>query len=144
MKNKDLRKHTGVVCILRRPSGEMLMQFRAPDDKKFPNTWVFPGGGREGDEKYISTAIREMEEEFEIKLKEPDCELITIYTVQDLVEDNHVFVCKVAQDQNPVMHEGVDMKWMEMEEIESLSLGYKQSEVVLPKLKEFLLKRGEL
>ena len=42
------------------------------DDKpglRFANMWDFPGGGREGEETPFETIVREVEEEFSIKLR---------------------------------------------------------------------------
>ncbi|MFZ5956245.1 NUDIX hydrolase [Pseudomonas knackmussii] len=41
------------------------------DDKPeipYPNCWDFPGGGREGDETPVECALRELEEEFAVRL----------------------------------------------------------------------------
>jgi len=53
--------------------GKLLVHLR--DDKPGlfnANMWDIPGGGREGNESPIACAIREAEEEFELKLTEED------------------------------------------------------------------------
>ncbi|MEZ1441404.1 NUDIX domain-containing protein, partial [Pseudomonas shirazica] len=37
----------------------------------FPGYWDFPGGGREGRETPAECALRELEDEFSIRLEEP-------------------------------------------------------------------------
>jgi 8-oxo-dGTP diphosphatase len=52
------------------------------DDKlgiQFPGMWDIPGGGREGDEAPIECGLREVEEEFGLKLKADDVFLVERY-----------------------------------------------------------------
>lgn len=56
-------------------AGEILVYRR--DDKAgipFPGCWDLPGGGREGDEKPLACALRELREEFGLSL--PDIEIV--------------------------------------------------------------------
>ena len=130
--------------IIRHPSGKLLMQLR--DDGKgekiwFPNTWCFPGGTKEPDEGFLQTTIREAAEEFELKLSPEDCKEILIFNY-DGTEDTHVFLCSVGVDQEPVLKEGADVKWMNMTEIEKLPLAFGQNRI-LSTIKE-TLERSEL
>ena len=126
----DMTKPTGVVFILLRDDKKVLLQLRDKNDKKFPNTWCFPGGIKDGDESYIDTVLREAQEEYEIVLIPEDCSLVTTYTIDGLVENNHVFVCNIG-NQQPVLHEGADMKWVDIKDIQTLKLGFKQEKFVL-------------
>ncbi len=132
-------KHTGVVFILLRDDGKLLLQLRDAKDTKFPNQWCFPGG-RKDDESHMETVIREAREEYEIVLKPEDCVLLTRYDVSPFVWDNHVFVCRTG-NQEAVLHEGAGMAWLDIEEISKLPLGFEQ-EKFLPLLLAYLKKSG--
>lgn len=136
MENKS-KKETGVVFILMRPNGELLLQLRDDSSPQYPNTWVFPGGGKEDEEKYLDAAIREANEECGVVLRREDCDLIATYSVPGMVSDNHVFVCRINGSQEIVINEGADMKWMSIDEVRNLKLGYKQ-EIFISELEEFL------
>ena len=57
------------------PFERMLLQLRDDKDKKYPNQWCFPGGGKDAvDETYIDTLLRETKEEFNVDLKIENCE----------------------------------------------------------------------
>ena len=130
------QEKTGSVFILLRPDGTILMQLR-DENYRFPNTWGFPGGGKEEGEDYIDTAIREAYEEYEIKLEGIASELVAIYSMPGVFKDSRVFLFRISADQEPVMHEGAGMKWMRFQEIETLELGNAQRSF-LPQLKAIL------
>ena len=50
---------------------DMLIAYKRDDkaDIPFPGLWDLPGGGREGDETPIECALRELEEEFSIRIE---------------------------------------------------------------------------
>jgi 8-oxo-dGTP diphosphatase len=54
--------------------GDRLLAYRRDDKPCIPNPglWDLPGGGREGDETPAETALREVEEEFGLRL-DPGC-----------------------------------------------------------------------
>jgi 8-oxo-dGTP diphosphatase len=57
------------------------------DDKAnipFPGRWDLPGGGREGDESPIECALRELEEEFALRLPADRIEWERFYPTPDL------------------------------------------------------------
>ena len=39
---------------------------------------------------------------------------------------NKVYVCRINPNQEPILHEGLAMKWMSIEEVEALELGFNQ------------------
>jgi mutator protein MutT len=131
------KNETGVVFVLLNDNSEILMQLRDENSPKYPNTWVFPGGKKDDGEEYIDTVIREVKEEYCITLKKEDCELATIYNIENFVYNNHVYVCHIKGNDIPEINEGATAKWMKIGEIRALKLGYQQ-EVFLPELIQFL------
>ncbi|MDD5567438.1 MAG: NUDIX domain-containing protein [Patescibacteria group bacterium] len=133
----------GVTFILLRPNGEMLMQQRDDGNGKqipYPNMWCFPGGGKEVNESYLETTIREIDEEYNLKVKENDCSLLTRYN-HDNTPDDHVYICTVPIDCMPKLREGRDMQWKKLSEVKNLSLAWEQHEII-PILAEYLTKNG--
>lgn len=131
-----MNKITGVTFIIIRPSGEMLMQLRDVYSKRYPNTWCFPGGTIEPGEDEIKTVVREIKEEYKLNIGTGNCKELMIYDLLYGVSAK-VFICTVYDEQNPVLHEGADMKWMMLDEIKKLPLGFEQ-EKIIPKLEGFL------
>lgn len=128
-----------VTFILRRPDRTILMQLR--DDGRgrpirYPNTWTFPGGEKEEEEAHLETTVREIYEEFRLRVSLGQCRFLLSYDHDDFVGDQ-VFLCEVPQDAKPELHEGAKMKWMSLEEIEDLTLAF-QLDRILPQLKTIL------
>lgn len=139
VENKN-QKIEGVVFILKLPSNEMLLQLRDSESEHFPNQWNFPGGKCEAGENTTDTVIREAREEYDIDIKKEQCISLMAYDLPHRPYSTEVFVCELKENdqENIKLKEGADMKWMGMDEIEKLQLGFGQ-EAILPKLKEFLL-----
>jgi len=131
-----MNKITGVTFIIVRDSGEMLMQLRDTNSKRYPNTWCFPGGTIESNEDEIKTVVREIKEEYELDLNKEDCCELTTYDLSYGVSCK-VFVCKIKNKQEAIMHEGADMKWMKLDEIKKIQLGFEQ-ENIIAKLEKYL------
>jgi 8-oxo-dGTP diphosphatase len=132
----NMNKITGATFIIMRDSKEMLMQLRDNNSKRYPNTWCFPGGTIEPEENEIKTVIREIKEEYELDIKENDCTELMIYDLSYGVSAK-VFICKCDGNQNPVLHEGADMKWVNLKEIQNMQLGFEQ-EKIMPALENYL------
>ncbi len=125
----------GTTFIILRPDKTILMQLRDNNSKKYKNMWCFPGGVCDGTEKYINTAIREAKEEYELTLTKENCTLLKRrLKLSALI---YVYVCNIDDIQTPVLHEGADMKWMNIDEIKQLKLGFRQS-CIIPKLDKYL------
>jgi len=123
--------------LLRRPSGDFLMQRR--DDGKgkkimYPNAWVFPGGVKEPDEDYLDTVVREAKEEFNLTLNPYDCEKVTVFNYDESA-DTHVYLCALDQDSVPSLNEGEQFEWMYLDDIEKMQLGFRQNSLI-PTIRE--------
>jgi 8-oxo-dGTP diphosphatase len=126
---------TAPVCatvLLQRPDGGILMQLRDDGGGRripFPNTWNFPGGAVEPNERPLDAAVREMAEEFEIEIAPDDCAEVWQYSHKHATRD-HIFLCKVPAETKPVLHEGAAFAWMTLDEIAKLDLGFTQERIV--------------
>ncbi|MBI4114255.1 MAG: NUDIX domain-containing protein [Candidatus Niyogibacteria bacterium] len=135
----------GATFIALRPDGTMLMQLRDENCKMYPGEWTFPGGACDGDEDPLTAAVREAKEEYDLQLDEHSGELLMQYEApynNNLVE--YVYMFPVTYEQSPVLREGADMKWMDLDEIKHVQVGFHKKEIVVPKLEAFLLRRQEL
>ena len=121
----------GVVFALIRDN-KILMQQRDGNCKRFPFMWCLPGGGNEKDESYEATLLREVKEEYNIDLQLSQCDHSMDY--KDENDPLRVYVCRINPDQKPELGEGMAMKWMTIDEIEKLELGFHQ-EGIIPFLK---------
>jgi 8-oxo-dGTP diphosphatase len=130
--DKNADKPVGATVLLRRPDGTILMQLR--DDGRgaaipFPNMWNFPGGAAEPGEEPIDAAVREIAEEFEMKLQPSELREIWSYTHAHAAID-HIFLCPVSADTVPILHEGAACAWLTLSEIAQLKLGFEGIKVV--------------
>jgi len=130
--------YSSAVVILIKPSGKILMQLRDDGGGKpidYPNTWCFPGGEIEDDEKPIDAAVREIQEETNIRI-EPGS-LIQIFTYDHDETSEYIFVGFVPEDTVAKVLEGEAMEWLTFDEIAQLELAFEQAGV-LPVLKPYL------
>lgn len=124
----------GSAIIIENSNGELLLQHRddnAPTDK---NTWAMWGGGKEGEESPIETAIRELEEELAIRVQGNQLSFYKIFTVsKDGVNEKEVSVFKLQDKGNfrYELHEGGDMRFFSRQEIRSLPLDFTASIVLV-------------
>lgn len=126
-------QNTGVVFALVRDR-KILMQQRDGNCTRFPFKWCIPGGGTDGNETPEQTLLREVKEEYNLDLKLEQCSFL----MDSRNGYNKVYVCNVAPDQEPIMQEGLAMKWMLIEEIEKMELGFNQEKIVA-ELKKVIL-----
>jgi ADP-ribose pyrophosphatase YjhB (NUDIX family) len=116
---------TGVIFALNRYN-KILMQQRDENCKRFPLMWCLPGGGGEYGESYETTLLREIKEEYDLDLKLDQCTHLMDYNNGA----DKVYLCKVNPDQEPKLKEGLAMKWMTIDEIEKLELGFHQEGII--------------
>lgn len=122
-------RETGVIFVLIR-NNKILMQQRDEKCKRFPLMWCLPGGGSEDGEDYETTLLREIKEEYDLDLKLEQCAYLMDYNNGA----DKVYICKVNPNQEPKLKEGLAMKWMAIDEIEKLEIGFHQ-EGIIPVLK---------
>ena len=126
---------SGVIFAIIRDN-KVLMQQRDEHCSRFPFMWCIPGGGCEENETYEEALIREVKEEYNIDIKSHQYTFIMDY--RDQGDPLRVYVCKIDEDQEPELREGLDMRWMTFDEITKLKLGFDQAGI-LPVLRPYLL-----
>ena len=125
-------EQTGVTFILIKPDGKILMQLRDNGNGKYipyPNMWCFPGGGKENEESYLNTTLREVKEEYDLDINADNCILLTCYN-HDNITDDHVYICTLIQNCQPKLREGRDMQWKEFRAIKELTLAWEQNKIL--------------
>ncbi len=120
---------TGVIFALIRDN-KILMQQRDGNCKRFPFMWCLPGGARDEGEDYNTTLLREIKEEYDLDIKIEQCSYIMDYHEGA----DKVYACHISPDQEPILKEGLSMRWMTIDEIEKIELGFHQDGII-PDLK---------
>ena len=123
---------TGVIFALIRDN-KILMQQRDGNTDRFPFKWCIPGGEKEENEKWEDTLLREVKEEYNLDIEMNQCKYLMDYN-NGL---DKVYVCRINFTQVPKLQEGLAMKWMTIDEIEKLELGFDQGGII-PALKKEL------
>ncbi len=117
----------GTAVIIKNKDGKLLLQHRdtnAPTDK---NTWAMWGGGREGDETPVENAMRELQEELSIIVREEQLHLYKVFTIsRDGLEDKEVSIFELYDEGNfeYEQHEGDEMRFFSPKEIKTLPLNF--------------------
>ena len=99
-------------------SAEQVLLFLRDDrnDIPFPNCWDLPGGHVETGETPLECIQREMREELEFELKDP--QLFRTYDMEDRVE--YTFWKRADFDIHTLpLHEGQGLKWFSQAEIQA-------------------------
>jgi 8-oxo-dGTP pyrophosphatase MutT (NUDIX family) len=121
-------KELYIDCIIFNEQGQIFVQKRSADRKKFPNCWELVGGGVEEGETFEQAARRELKEELNFDLVEiVDCITAFDYTLPESMSKenenmNHrivPLVVKVADYSNPILEVGkaVDYSWIDQNSI---------------------------
>lgn len=122
----------GVIFIITR-SNKFLVQLRDEHSFQDSGMWAFPGGKSDEGESEMDTVVREAKEETNLNIKKENCQLL----MKRLGNQNLVFICKVEGKQEFKVLEGADLRWMTIEEIKQLELGYNQGDII-PVLQDYL------
>lgn len=109
----------GAYVLLKRNDGKFLFQLRdnIPNIDS-PDCWGFFGGHIEDDEDPQEAAIREIEEELELKIKKENLKHKATFTING--NTHTIYESSFDESQKPVLHEGTDMKYFTLEEIKNI------------------------
>jgi len=124
--NRQARKRA-VTIIIQNGKGEILLMLRDnKPDIPFPNQWCILGGGIEKDETPEDAIKREMMEEIELALVDP--QLFKAYEWEDKDEHAYHVTLDLDLDVTPV-HEGQKIQFFSQAEIEKMQLAFHDSEI---------------
>lgn len=125
MDKKTIKKSSGIVLIW---GSKVLMQLRDNIPTiDCPNTWSLPGGGKEIGETAKECVIREMKEETEYVLKNPQFFLKIVFPLPNFGLATHYFYAEEYDDKQKIgCFEGQKIEFVEIAEIENLNLADKE------------------
>lgn len=111
-------KHVKVVSSALYSNGKVLMLQRPDDARSFPGARSLVAGKIEGDEEPKAAAIREIMEETQIKVSEPDASLPPVYVREgDIIWEVYPFLFRV-DDPKPILNkENIGFEWISPNEI---------------------------
>ena len=116
--------------ILNAPGGRVLLQLR--DNKPeilFPDCWVIFGGQIEGEELPKAAAIREIEEELGIRLKETEVVFFKKYLSPG--KEEFFYTASISEDLSGiVLMEGQKMAFFSKGDLPSLKMGFNDKQVL--------------
>ena len=70
--------------------------------------------------------MREVREEYSVSLSKTDLQILTYFPH----DRNVVYLCRVPQECVPILGEGADMKWVTLQEMLSMELGFHQNNLL--------------
>jgi len=127
------------VLILYNERKEVLLQHRAKDAKRLPDHWGFFGGGIETGETPKQALARELVEELDYKIREPNLIYTQEFTWEGDKNTKYVFIEKCNIDEPLVQHEGQEMRWCNFEDLRDLLI-VDHDRKVLSKARTYLKK----
>ena len=77
----------------------------------------------------MKTITREANEEYGVSLDKKDCKRIATYETS-YGSTAVVFMCQLAEKPDIVMNEGANFKWVTLEEIKDIDLGFEQDKII--------------
>ncbi len=100
--------------------GDKFLVVKRPLNKERGGLWEFPGGKVEDGETLESAIERELKEELgiEVKAKRVLCKTDYSYPEGDI----ELYLLEVESQEEPVLKEAIEMKWVNFDECESLEL----------------------
>ena len=113
--------------ILVDPRGWVLLQERDEHPRIAPEKWSFSGGHLEPGEAPLAGAVRELEEETEVRIRPQDLHLIAVHDVhhpETRSDDKiHLYAAGVdLTDADIVCHEGRQIVFVDPEKVPDLDL----------------------
>lgn len=128
----------GVLLIPFDNEGKFLLQHRPNDAPNFPGFWSFFGGVIENGETPQQAIRREVKEDLNYDLPEPELWLTMDYG--EIKKVKKYYFLDFCQDKTSlILREGQGMKWVTFEEAKKLEV-VEHDRVVIDKLKKFISK----
>ena len=124
----------GVPVIIQNSKKEILLGKRSRTIPFYPNTWGLPGGLANQGETLIKTAIREVKEELEIKIK--------IIKQSKIIHEcfatkkspfqavNIIFYAKIIKGIPKPKDETKEVRWFSPKEIRKMKLAYTHKDIL--------------
>jgi len=110
------------VIILYNKEKKVLLQHRTEDAPILPEYWAFFGGKIEKEETPKSALKREIIEELNYELKDPQLKMVQKFNEVDHAGTKYVFVEKYDPNKKLELHEGQGMNWFFIPEIRKKKL----------------------
>lgn len=111
---------TRVSAIL--SSGDRFLIVRRPEEQLLGGMWEFPGGELEDGEGLLEGLARALEEELEIRLRDPAQIGTHRHSYTHFRVTAHVFRAGIEQH-SPVMHEREGLEWVTAESLDEYPMG---------------------
>lgn len=105
-----------VVAALIENDGKVLIAKRCTGDENVLGKWEFPGGKVEEDEDEFQAIEREIEEEFEVKVKTHEFIVNNICEYPTKVVDLRLYSCEYIGGEFK-LHDHFEYKWVSRDEI---------------------------
>lgn len=116
-RNKMKKKIDVVAAIIKKD--DKYFCARRPLGKSAGGKWEFPGGKVDPGETREQALVREIEEEFESKIKVNDYIITTRQELEDRVLELHSYTCELVSG-DLLLKEHMDSKWLTRDELKSL------------------------
>lgn len=140
-KSNPKEKVSAHVFLFDRSSNAVLLHQRDENTVFDPNKWAFFGGGCESNETPEDCAIRELEEETNIRVNKKELMPLTNYFNDNTKAHRYVFfVEKYISKSDINLTEGKDCDWIALEKV----FDYNLTEKTERDLKTFLQKRENI
>ena len=122
LNEEKARKFTSRVIIINAEDKILLLQNKE-ENERYPNQWIFPGGGSEPGENAKECAIREVFEETGLKTLEDD--LWPVETFLKNGKNTYIFMCvnfEGTVNMKNVIHEHQNYQWVDPSELDNFHI----------------------
>ena len=110
------------IIVLYDDEKKILLQLKDESHERYPNHWGFFGGGIEDGETPENAVFREISEELNYKLKNPEKLMAFKFDNRYCFGAIHVFIEKYANKDVFVLNEGKDLGWFKVSEALKLKI----------------------
>lgn len=125
-------------------SDKVLVLKRSKSAKSFKGYWNFPGGSVEDGESYPQAAVRELKEEANLDMLEPDLQYLGYLTRHKLRV--HIFASDKYQGQVSINHESDEFVWAPIDDLDKFLFvgGGKVEPEIIRKVKKYMEKQSAI